>query len=824
MLGTVVSDRYEIQELLTVGGMARIYRAIQRSLNRPVVVKVVDPELLSGDEETADEATQRFMVEAQAASRLNHPNVVSVIDFGRAAESEGGYLFLVMEYLAGRDLRTVLNEDWPLGLPRIASILRQTLAALVEAHFVGITHRDVKPDNIILEARRRGDHVKVIDFGLAKLGNSQSVTRVGKTLGTPHYMAPEQIRGDALGSGDIYAVGVILYEMLTGEVPFDGETPLVIMQKHVSAARPDPRVLVPDIPEELAQVCMRAMALDAADRFPSAEAFADALEAAIESPPPSERFSLTGVSLPPPPLAPPRPSMPPPVTPVRVPPRPGPAPEVEVAGTGQLTSGPELVGRDADVAWGCELLENPDVAVVLFTGPPGIGRTRMLDEIAACAELEGATVVRAEPPPRPRQEIGFSTLRAVLLGLTGESSERLASGAASDEALVGAGLRSIFADEVTKGPSGPVQTRRGVAHALAWALELASRRASGAHVVLVVDDLDRVDGVSRQALADVTSKPLSTPWKLVAAATGAVPGLPSGGTATRALGLLSIADAQALAASLRRSAPLDRPVEPLFVTLAARWAPERSGAMLAPELEPLVEWRISTLKPAARRVLLAAAVIGAGTVEDLAALTRPNDVDDALDSLVAQGLVMRTPDEEIAIAHEIFGRVVLGVSPSGAIEELRKKCADAIGVRDGSVELRAFHAIRTQPDFETFMLVENAAALRSQRGDDAGAIAILGQGLSAGHTLVTRGDEETGRSACVIFGQKLATSLGKVGEHGKALAVLEEVLVLLAPNDPDRLTVLDELARIALRLGDPKADVFRREAANLRIKRKPIER
>ncbi len=820
LVGTVVTERYEIIELLSIGGMARIYRAVQRSLNRPVVVKVVDPELLSGDEETADEAVQRFMVEAQAASRLNHPNVISVIDFGRAAESEGGYLFLVMELLSGRDLRVVMNEEAPLEFPRIASILKQTLAALIEAHFIGITHRDVKPDNIILEARRRGDHVKVIDFGLAKLGSNQSVTRVGKTLGTPHYMAPEQIRGDALGSGDLYAVGVILYEMLTGEVPFDGQSPMEILQKHVSAPRPDPRAVASrEIPDEIAEVCMRAMAVDPADRFASAEAFSDAIEDAMGGAPASERLSLTGLSLPPP-----RASLPPSVP--RPAPRPA-APEVEVsAATAGPSLGPELVGRDADLAWGCAMLEDPGVGAVVFTGPPGIGRSRMLAELSACAELEGALVISARPPPRPRQEIGFAPLRAIVASLLGRpaSDASLASGRASDEPLVSAGLRTLFAGEVTKGASGPVQTRRGLAHALGWALGRASERAEGARVVLAVDDLDSVDGVSRQALVDVLARPPSVKWALLASAREEIAELPPERTVSRSLAPLSSSEAAALAQAVRRGIGGERAareVEPLYVTLLSRWGLDRPGARAPVELEQLVEWRISSLKPAERRVLLAAAVAGGGSRSDLAALTRPKDLDDALESLVTAGLLERHPELELSIPHEIFARVMLGVSPAGAVAELRKKLGEVLAARDGSVELRAFHSIRTQPDFETFMLVEDCAAMRSQRGDDAGAIEILTEGFRAGHTMLARGDAVTGKSACVVFGQKLGAALAKVGEPERALGVLAEALSLLPPRDPNRVPVLEELARIAVRLGHPDADKYRREATVLR---RPIER
>lgn len=284
MIGRLIADRYEIRSLHSTGGTARIYRGVQRSLDRDVIIKVIRPELLAQDDLTAEEAVSRFMVEARAASRLNHPNVVSVHDFGQTSAADGGQLFMVMEYLAGADLRTVHHRDPDLPFARVAELLKQTLSALGEAHHLGMAHRDVKPENIIIETTRAGnDLVKVIDFGLAKLNALQSVTRAGQTLGTPHYMAPEQIAGAALGSGDLYAVGVILFELLTGQVPFDGSNPVEILRKHIRAPRPDPREVAPhrDIPPALASVCVRAMHIDPAQRWADAESLSAAIVGAV---------------------------------------------------------------------------------------------------------------------------------------------------------------------------------------------------------------------------------------------------------------------------------------------------------------------------------------------------------------------------------------------------------------------------------------------------------------------------------------------------------------------------------------------------------------
>ena len=218
LVGRTLPGGYHILDLISVGGMGRVYRAQQSALGRTVAVKIIHPHLLA-DENSA----LRFMTEARAASQLNHPNSVSVFDFGR---TDDGQPYLVMEFLRGKDLARVAYEEGPLAFARIVDVLRQVLLALGEAHDLGIIHRDLKPENVILEPLRRGgDFVKVVDFGLAKLRadtQTPSVTSPGIVCGTPDYMAPEQGRGDTIdGRSDLYAVGVILFQLLTGRLPFE---------------------------------------------------------------------------------------------------------------------------------------------------------------------------------------------------------------------------------------------------------------------------------------------------------------------------------------------------------------------------------------------------------------------------------------------------------------------------------------------------------------------------------------------------------------------------------------------------------------------------
>src|SRR5215472_13089018 len=266
LVGRALPGGYLILELVGIGGMGRVYRAEQTNLGRTVAVKIIHPHLV-GEESTA----ARFITEARAASRLNHPNSVGIIDFGKTPD---GQLYLVMEFLRGRDLARVTYEDGALPFRRIVDVLRQTLAALAEAHTENIIHRDLKPENIILEpVRSGGDFVKVVDFGLAKIRADEkqpSITSPGIVCGTPEYMSPEQARGDVLDArSDLYAVGVILYQLLTGRLPFEADSPTQVVLSHLTDPPKDPRDVAPDraIPKPLVEVALKALAKEPKDRY-----------------------------------------------------------------------------------------------------------------------------------------------------------------------------------------------------------------------------------------------------------------------------------------------------------------------------------------------------------------------------------------------------------------------------------------------------------------------------------------------------------------------------------------------------------------------------
>jgi serine/threonine-protein kinase len=267
LLGNVLEGRYQLVERIAEGAMGVVYRGERLQLGRAVAVKFLHATV-------ADDASrrQRFEIEARAMARLDHPHCASVIDMGL----HGGLPYVVMEFIPGRDLRDLLDEG---ALPpaRAVELMRQILAGLGHAHELGITHRDVKPANIMVSQRTGlGEQVRVLDFGLARLHEQSSGLTMGMAVGTPAYMAPEQCTGGAIDPRtDLYACGILLYEMLTGDKPFKAEHPLEVLKLHMT-------MLPPRMDGPIGDVIDRALAKSPDDRFQSAGDFASALLAATK--------------------------------------------------------------------------------------------------------------------------------------------------------------------------------------------------------------------------------------------------------------------------------------------------------------------------------------------------------------------------------------------------------------------------------------------------------------------------------------------------------------------------------------------------------------
>ncbi len=264
--GELIGGRYELGRQLGAGGMARVYLGHDRLLDREVAVKVLAEPYASDPQ-----FVERFRREASAAAGLNHPNIVAVYDRG---EADGSY-YIVMEYLSGPDLKQVIRRRAPLPPLQAIDFTQQILAALGAAHRRDIVHRDVKPQNVLVA---EDGHLKVTDFGIARAGAQTDMTEAGSVIGTAQYLSPEQARGDEVtAASDCYAVGIVLYEMLTGRVPFDGDRPVAVAMKQISDEPTPARMLQPSIPPELEAVVMRALVKRPSERYRTADEFSRAL-------------------------------------------------------------------------------------------------------------------------------------------------------------------------------------------------------------------------------------------------------------------------------------------------------------------------------------------------------------------------------------------------------------------------------------------------------------------------------------------------------------------------------------------------------------------
>jgi eukaryotic-like serine/threonine-protein kinase len=263
----VLGDRYTLVELLGNGGMAEVYLARDNSLGREVALKVLR-EQYTDDEEFVE----RFRREAMSAAALNHPGIVQVYDRGR---SEDGTFYIVMEYVPGGTLKERIKDERNLAPREAAEIASQVADALAVAHHRGVVHRDVKPQNVLLTA---SGEAKVSDFGIARAASSKTMTQTNSVLGTLSYMSPEQVRGDRVGpASDLYSLGVVLYEMLAGELPYRGDDPIATAMKHLDEPPRNPRETNPAVPEELGALVVKLLAKDPEGRYASAASLSEDL-------------------------------------------------------------------------------------------------------------------------------------------------------------------------------------------------------------------------------------------------------------------------------------------------------------------------------------------------------------------------------------------------------------------------------------------------------------------------------------------------------------------------------------------------------------------
>ncbi|HSO34024.1 MAG TPA: AAA family ATPase, partial [Labilithrix sp.] len=688
-----------------------------------------------------------------------------------------------------------------------------------------------------------------------------NITSPGIVCGTPEYMSPEQGRGDPLDPrSDLYAVGVIFYQLLTGRLPFEAESPTQVVLMHITEPPPDPRAAAPErvIPSLLADVCLMALAKEPQHRFGNADEFGEALADAltqIESTVPkagptastlkcpkcgannvsTQKFcGECGTTLLPAAaaaptngeaiaatLSPPSESAPPPMSSLL---------SVE-AGTGRRqvvvdrdrAQFPlEFVGREDDLLWLDDRLVDARSSLVgaRIVGDVGMGKTRLLREFLEKVKAKGHPVVEVRPDPG-WAEVGYFAVRHCILRLADLPK---GGGAAKDWTAAGAearrGLADIF-EHPNRGELSSDELRFAVAEALRWAIVRASERAKGQTVVVAVDDLHAIDGASRTAFADAVGEPpLVSSVLVVTYPPGHDPGWPASIASARVLmGLAPGLVSRLLAGTSRPSSSIGgRGIAPLYVDQLLRFSREQGGR--APtRLADLIALRVERLPPDARRVLQAIAVYG-DNADDLMVhrlVTEGTNLDDATETLLEAGMIEKPAGEKgYRSAHPLIRDVVLATIPAAVRRGLHARCAE-LGEETGMpLEARALHEYSAQNTFQALILLEQVASRATNRGDLGGSIASLRRGLDLARRELFRGELDDPMRAVLIFARKLGETLTTAGQFTDAEGVLREALDMAGPSGSDRARVLGALAQVsAIRDRNDEAHRYLLEALEL---------
>jgi serine/threonine-protein kinase len=816
LLGETIGGKFILREVIGAGAMGTVFRADQATLGRTVAVKTLNA-ALARDETMV----RRFHAEARAASRLNHPNTVSIIDFGQTPD---GLLYLVMEFVRGRTLTEVIRQDFPLPQNRLVDIISQVLNGLHEAHSQGVIHQDVKPDNILVERLRTGgDLVKIADFGIARLrGEEGQAGEQPVICGTPEYMAPEQIRGQPVDPRtDVYAAGVVLYEMLTSVRPFDGGQ-TEVLRSHLNDEPIRPHVRRPDLAlsPAIEDVLMRALAKKPEERFESAVEFRAELEActslllvravtcpacAMQSPAGSSFCPRCGVRL-----------GEADTDTLRIDPHGDTVPVLTP--TGRLREAPledprfplKFAGRDQELGVIARLLASRERArAMVVQGPPGVGRARLCAQAAAAASAAGYRTFTFRPDPTGLAAPWYPVRAAVsrLLNLPPDASR-----AALQSACMAAGidLRELPGLAELFNLAAPVTglelavRRRECAAA---ALRVLRGSAAWPPALLVFENVERYDRPSKDVLQRLLQYPGDAPVHvLLTSPSGADAPWTQGAEVLELEGLAADAVVEVVRTVLGTSPAADELAHqlyaetgglPLHLEQALRYAMESGGAAEGTSLADVIDARLEALPPAARRALQAASVHGLETRASIisALLRSDDDVETALATLVARGLLVRQ-GETLGFAHPLLQEVVYAGIPVDARREFHVQLYELLSEAGATPAVVGYHGYAAGGGERVLAALERAGLDAQQAFDDGGAMMHFQRGWELSRWMVLKG-EENAEPAMAHLGLLLGDAMRFAGDLVGAEGVLRETLERCGGNRTIAARVCRALAHLA---------------------------